>query len=80
MEPIGEVSPPKMNPAQWLVVIVVDVLVLGELAFAMYRAAANPDHFTPTFIKTFFGMLIPTLIMGYFTKRMLRPASERIES
>lgn len=80
MDPMGEVRAPKMNGVQWLVVIVVDILILAELALAMYEANGNPDNFTPVFIKTFFGMLIPTLLIGYLCKRMLRPTSERIKS
>ena len=80
MDPVGEVNRPKMNGVQWLVVIIVDVLVLVELALAMYVANANPDNFTPVFIKTFFGMLIPTLIVGYLSKRVLGATSERIKS
>ncbi|HYA01517.1 MAG TPA: hypothetical protein VEI04_00200 [Syntrophobacteria bacterium] len=80
MDPIGQVEPPRMNTAQWLVVIAVDLLVLAELAIAMYMAAGDPDHFTPTFLKTFFGLLIPTLIVGVLAKRVVRPASERIKS
>jgi hypothetical protein len=80
MDPIGQVQPPRMNTAQWLVVIAVDVLVLAELAAAMYMAAGDPDHFTLTFLKTFFGLLIPTLIAGLLAKRLVRPPSEQIKS
>jgi hypothetical protein len=69
-----------MNATQWLVVIVIDVLVLAELAGAMYVAAGHPDDFTLTFMKTFFAMLIPTLFLGFLAKRMMHPASRRIKS
>ena len=80
MDPIGQVEPSRMNTAQWLVVIAVDVLVLAELALAMYVAAGDPDHFTLTFLKTFFGLLIPTLIAGFLAKRMMRTPSAQIKS
>jgi len=80
MDPVGQVDLRKMNATQWLVVIVIDVLVLAELAGAMYVAAGHPDDFTLTFMKTFFGMLIPTLILGFLAKRMTRPASRQIKS
>jgi hypothetical protein len=51
-----------------------DVLVLSELCVAMYLAVASAEDFTATFMKAFFGMLIPTLVIGVLAKRRLRPA------
>jgi len=73
MDPINEVDVVS-NPRQWLFVIGMNVLVLAELCVAMYLAAADPDDFTTTFIKSFFAMLIPTLVIGVLAKRRLRPA------
>jgi hypothetical protein len=72
MDPINEADVVK-SPRQWLLVIVMDVLVLGELCVAMYLAVASGEDFTATFIKAFFGMLIPTLVIGALAKRRLRP-------
>ena len=73
MDPINEVDVAN-SLRQWLLVIVMNVLVLAELCVAMYLAAGNPEDFTATFIKAFFGMLIPTLVVGVLAKRRLRPA------
>jgi len=73
MDPINEVDVAK-TPRHWLLVIVMDVLVLTELCVAMYLAASSPEDFTATFMKAFFGMLIPTLVIGALAKRLLRPA------
>jgi len=73
MDPINEVDVAK-TPRHWLLVIVMDVLVLTELCVAMYLAASSPEDFTATFMKAFFGMLIPTLVIGALAKRRLRPA------
>jgi hypothetical protein len=73
MDPINEVDVAK-NPRHWLLVIVMDVLVLTELCVAMYVAVSSPEDFTATFMKAFFGMLIPTLVIGALAKRRLRPA------
>jgi hypothetical protein len=51
--------------------------VLAELCLAMYLAAAGSGDFTATFIKAFFGMLIPTLVVGALAKRRLRPAAAK---
>ena len=73
MDPIPEVDVVK-SPRQWLLVIVMNVLVLAELCVAMYLATSSVEDFTATFIKAFFGMLIPTLVAGVLVKRWLRPA------
>ena len=73
MDPVNEVDVAK-NPRQWILVIVMNLAVLTELCIAMYLATNDPDDFTATFIKAFFGMLIPTLVVGVLAKRRLRPA------
>jgi len=60
------------DPGHWLLVIGVNLLILGELCAAMYFASMNPDNFTATFMKTFFGLSIPTLIVVFLLKRRLR--------
>jgi hypothetical protein len=51
-----------------------------ELAAAMYVASVHPDEFELMFMKSFFGMLIPTLAICFLVKRMLRRAPERVMS
>jgi len=75
-----EAKEPEMNSRNWLLVIAVDVLILVELAVAMYVASVHPDDFELMFIKSFFGMLIPTLVVSFLAKRMLRRAPERLVS
>ncbi len=53
-------------------VIGINVLVLAALFVAMYRASLYPDEFNPTFFKTLFSLLAPTLILGFAGKRLLR--------
>jgi hypothetical protein len=72
MDPINEVDVAG-NPRQWLFVIGVNALVLAELCAAMYFAVSSGDDFTATFMKAFFGMLIPTLAIAALAKRRLRP-------
>lgn len=70
----------ELNTRQKIVVIAVDVLMLAELCVAMYLANANPDVFTPTFMKSFFSMLVPTMIAGYVSVRLLREKQTQVES
>lgn len=68
---------PSKTLEQKLLVIVLDVLVLAELTLSMYIASKNPDSFTPTFFKAFFGMLVPTLVAGWLFNRSFRRSARR---
>ncbi len=72
MDTINEVNLAS-NPRHWILVIAMNVLVLSELCLSMYLAVSSTEDFTATFIKVFFGMLIPTLVIGALAKRRLRP-------
>jgi hypothetical protein len=61
-----------MNIRQKIGVVVLDVLILIELGISIYRANKTPDLFTPIFIKTFFVLVIPTLIMARIIIKRLR--------
>ena len=80
MENSEAIKEPEMNTRNWLLVMVVDVLILVELAAAMYVASAHSDDFELMFMKSFFGMLIPTLVLAFLAKRMLRRAPEQVMS
>jgi hypothetical protein len=73
MDPINTIDLVN-NPRQLLFVIGMNLLILVELCAAMYLAASGGDDLTATFMKAFFGMLIPTLVIGVLAKRRLRPA------
>jgi hypothetical protein len=77
MDPVEQVDVTS-SPRQWLLAVVMNVLVLAELCVAMYFAAATPEEFTATFVKVFFGLLLPTLAAGYLMKRRLRAAPVRV--
>ncbi len=62
----------KLNLGQKLVIITLDVLLLVELCIAMYFANLAQDAFTPTFVKTFFSLLLPTVLTGLFFLRRLK--------
>jgi hypothetical protein len=61
-----------MNPRQKLVVLALDLLMLMELAVAIAWASKFPDSFTPTFMKAFFLMLVPTLVAGFLVIRSMK--------
>jgi hypothetical protein len=61
-----------LNLGQKLVIITLDVMLLVELCIAMYFANLAPDAFTPTFVKTFFSLLLPTVLTGLFFLRRLK--------
>lgn len=74
MDPV-EQAEASTTPRHWLLAAVINGFMLAELCIAMYLAAASPETFTATFIKAFFGMLIPTLIAGHLLKRRLRASA-----
>jgi len=61
-----------MNTRQKIGVALLDVLILIELGISMYRANKTPDLFTPAFVKTFFVLLIPTLVLARIVIKRLR--------
>lgn len=71
-EPVEQGNAP-VDLRRGLLVIGVNLLILTELCIGMYRASNTPDDFTATFMKTFFGLLVPTLIGFFLVKRRLRP-------
>jgi hypothetical protein len=80
MDPVAAVKV-ENSPRHWILVIAMNVAVLAELCVAMYLAAPGPaEEFTATFMKAFFGMLIPTLVIGVIGKRRLRSAAVRVEA
>lgn len=74
--PVGD----GLNLRQKLVVITLDVLLLVELCIAMYFANLAPDAFTPTFVKTFFSLLLPTVLTGLFFLRRFKTKAASVAS
>ncbi len=60
------------NTTPWWFIITLDILVLGYLFAAMYQAHHHPEEFTSIFLKTFLGLLLPTLIAALGIRRWLR--------
>lgn len=69
-----------MNGRQKLFVLAIDFAIIAELCIAISVAASNMDSFTPTFMKTFFTMFLPTLLAGFIGHRRLRDRTESAES
>lgn len=61
-----------MNIQQKFVVVILDILLITEVCISMYLANQTPDMLTPVFIKTFFIMCIPTLILAKIAVNRLR--------
>lgn len=70
----------ELNFRQKIVVITLDVLLLAELCIAMYFANEAPEAFTPTFVKTFFSLLLPTVLSGLFFLRRFKTKAAAIAS
>ncbi|MCK9240571.1 hypothetical protein [Desulfocurvus sp.] len=62
----------RLNPAQRWVVVVMDVLLLAELTFCMYRASAAPGDMAAGFLRLYLPMLLVTLVAARLALRRLR--------
>jgi len=69
-----------LNFRQKIVVIALDALLLVELCIAMYFANLAPDAFTPTFVKFFFSLLLPTVLSALFLLRRFKTRSAGVAS
>jgi hypothetical protein len=66
-----------MNLHQKIVVVVTDILLILELCISMYLASkTTPELLSPVFMKSFFLMCIPTLVIAWFSVRRLRMQRE----
>ena len=74
--PVGD----GLNLRQKIVVVTLDVLLLIELCIAMYFANLAPDAFTPIFVKTFFSLLLPTVLTGLFFLRRFKTKALSVAS
>lgn len=61
-----------MNMQQKITVGVVDIAILVELCVSIFVASRDPENLTSIFVKCFFAMLIPTLILAKVIIRKLR--------
>jgi len=73
--PMGAPQPVHMDfsPPHIIRIVTVNVLVLAEVCIAMYIASGqSPEEFQPVFLKVFFGLLVPTLILASIAKRLMK--------
>ncbi len=66
-----------MNFRQKVAVGILDVVIIAEVCVSIYMGNRDPENLTPVFMKTFFILVIPTLILGrVIIKRMRTPETE----
>lgn len=54
-------------------IAIVDVVILVQLTVSIYIANLDLDNFTLLFCKSFFSMLIPTLVLAFIVVRKFFP-------
>lgn len=70
-----------LNLHQKLVVVITDILLIAEVCVSMYFAGkSSPEMLTGVFIKTFFIMCIPTLVIAKLSIKRLGSFSASGES
>jgi len=62
----------RLNPAQRLVVVVMDILILTELAFCMYWSGRTPEAMTSEFLRLYLPLLLVTVIGARLVMHRLR--------
>ncbi len=62
-----------MNFSQKMVVILANVLLLGELTFSIYLGHQDPENLTIIFLRTFIPMVLCTLVLAKVIIRRLGP-------
>ena len=55
-----------------LAIFATDFVVLGEIVFAMYRAAHDQADLTSVFVTNFFSLSLPTVAVLFVVLRVLR--------
>ena len=60
-----------MNLGQKLTVVAMDVLLLCELAFSIWRGKKTPDEMVEVFLWTFIPLVLATLFLTRFLVRRL---------
>lgn len=68
-----------MNSRQKLVIIIMDVLILAELVFSIFRGSRDPEYLPAIFVRTYVPMLVITLVGGRILFKKFRtpePAEE----
>jgi hypothetical protein len=61
-----------MNIKQKMTVVIMDILILAQLSYSIYRGQQNAGDMVPIFFKTFIPLVIGTLIIGRIVIKRLR--------
>ncbi|MDA8140446.1 MAG: hypothetical protein M0036_17500 [Desulfobacteraceae bacterium] len=67
----------RLNTRQRVVVLIMNLLLLGELTWAMYYCQLDPENLTAVFLRTFVPMAAGTLVAARYLVRKLQNAPAR---
>lgn len=62
----------RLNTRQWIVVVIMDILLLSELTWAVYRGQHNRVDMTAIFLRTFIPLAAATFIVTRYLLRRLQ--------
>lgn len=63
---------PPMNTKQKIVVVVVDILIVAELAYSIMQGKSNPEYMTIIFFKHFIPLVVITLVLARILVKKFR--------
>jgi hypothetical protein len=69
---IGVIAQMGMNLKQKMTVAIIDLFILAQLSYSIYRGQQHPEEMVVIFLKTFIPLVIATLIIGRIVIRKLR--------
>jgi uncharacterized SAM-binding protein YcdF (DUF218 family) len=61
-----------MNIKQKFAVVIIDLLILAELAYSIYMGQRHPEEMVTIFFRTFIPLVVLTLVAGRIVIRKLR--------
>jgi hypothetical protein len=64
----------RLTAGQRAVVVVMNLMLLGELTWAMYKGQQDPGNLTAVFLRTFIPSAAVTLVAARLLLRRLQPA------
>jgi hypothetical protein len=63
----------RLTAGQRTVVVIMNLMLLAELTWAMYRGQQDPGNLTAIFLRTFIPWAAATLVAARFLLRRLQP-------
>ena len=65
----------RLTAAQRAVVIIMNLMLLGEVTWAMYHGQQDPENLTSIFLRSFIPAAVSTVVVARLLIRKMRPVT-----